>query len=216
MEAGEGLWSREGSSLCSQSLPIPGQGAGETQPQGTHTGVWCTWEPWAAPGARLSDSAALELGRNPLQCFMPFCAVLLAAGKGPRNPRSYWAVVNRTVSVVCSPIHSAAKGRTNHMLKGLRWWAMGREASAGTKLFFKPEEHDVFPSAGGWMAGFGKACSFQEGTSEDAQDTSGWHIPQTLLSLRSDWVSRAVWMQRPDPSLWSGSQASDRLLLSLA
>lgn len=54
---------------------------------------------------------------------------------------------------------------------------MGREASAGTKLFFKPEEHDVFPSAGGWMAGFGKTCSFQEGTSEDAQDTSGWHIP---------------------------------------
>lgn len=79
---------------------------------------------------------------------------------------------------------------------------MGREASAVTKLFFKPEGLDVFPSAGpwSWMAGVTKILSFQEGISEDAQDTPAWHILQPLLSLRSELSLKSLFGCRDQTS----------------
>lgn len=49
-------------------------------------GAWCPAvlqvPDWMLP-------QALKLGRNPLLCLKPFCVVLLATGKGPRDPYSY-------------------------------------------------------------------------------------------------------------------------------
>lgn len=76
--------------LHPQSLPTPWARAGSaTATRYLQMGIdadgcpGLLWVPgWMAP-------QALELGRIPLQGSMPFCAALLAAGKGPRNPPGY-------------------------------------------------------------------------------------------------------------------------------
>lgn len=200
-------------SVSPEPLLSPGQGAGWVPAtkhlqkgfDADHCPVLLWLPGWKTP-------QALELGRNPLQCFMPSCAVLLAAGKGPRNPPSHWAVVNDIVSIVCSPIYSAAKGHTNHTCwkdwGGERWVEKSLQSprfSLNLKdLIFSP----VLDPEYGWQA-LGRLAASRKapvkmpetplpGISSSPCSPSGqnwvWRAclnaearPQTLIWLRHQW-----------------------------
>lgn len=180
------------------------RGSLNRQPQGT-----CRWGLMETGVPRYSVPdwmvpQALKLGSNPLQCFKLFCAVLLATGKGPRDPFSYWAVVNSIVSIVYSPIYSTAKGRIIHTSwkdrGGEKWVEMSVQLpgfSLSLKdLTFSPA---LEQAPWGWMAGTaGRTCGCQEGHQVRAE------------------AEEPVSMQKPDPKPWSGPRASGHLLLSLA
>lgn len=120
---------------------------------------------------------ALKLGRNPLQYFKPFCVILLATGKGPRDPHSYWAVVNSIVSIVYSPFYSTAKGHIIHT----SWKDRGGEIEVEMPLQlpgFSLSLKDLLFSPAteqaprGWMAGTaGRTWGCQEGHQQGMPET---------------------------------------------
>ena len=128
---------------------------------------------------------ALKPGRNSLQCFQPFCAVLLATGKGPRDPYSYWAVVNSIVSIAYSPIYSTTKGHIIHTSwkdrGGEKWVDMSLQ-SPGFSLSLK----DLMFSPGLEQALWGRENLWLPGGPPARDASPAWLVPWPLLSLRSE------------------------------
>lgn len=155
------------------------------------------WVPdWMVP-------QALKLGRN-LQCFKPFRDALLATGKGPRDPYSYWAIVNSIVSIVYSPIYSTTKGHIIHTSWKNRGGEKQVEMSLQLSGFSLSLKDLVFSTApeqaprGRTAGAAGRTCCCQDGHQwgTPERDSPAWHVPWPLLSFRSELRLKSLFVCR--------------------
>lgn len=142
-------------------------------------GDWCPMlfrvPDWMVPQAS-------KLGRNPLQCFKLFCVVLLATGKGPRDPYSYWSVANSIVSIVYSPIYSTAKDHRVHTFQkgsgGEKWVEESLQLPGFSLILEDPFSPALELACQGWMAG--TTCGCQQGHQQGIRETQ---LPGTFSGL---------------------------------